>query len=148
MADRTSGGPFLQREWVFACFPGAMSNEATAEGADVMVAKAISPLEERQVNAIALGAAEADPPETVNSARAGARAALSRARARLSRRLLAEIWTESANLDVAIWGPAVSDVEADRYLRDAAERGVIYLDPAPAAEQSGRLRRLVRRLAG
>lgn len=111
-----------------------------------MVANAFSPLTDRQVNAVALGAAEADPPEVVCSARAGARAALSRARARLSRRLLAEIWTESANLDVAIWGPAASEVEADRYLRDAAERGVIYLDPASSVENDGRFRRLMRRL--
>jgi hypothetical protein len=103
-------------------------------------------LNEPQVNAVALGAAEAEPPETISAARTGALAALSRARAGLSRRLLAEIWTESADLDVAIWGPLVSDVEAGRYLRDAAERGVIYLDPAPPVEHQGRLRRLVRRL--
>jgi hypothetical protein len=98
------------------------------------------------VNAVALGAAEADPPETVSAARAGALAALSRARTRLSQRLLSEIWTESADLDVAIWGSMVSDVEADRYLRDAAERGVIYLDPAPPVESQSRLRRWARRL--
>jgi aryl-alcohol dehydrogenase-like predicted oxidoreductase len=112
-----------------------------------MVARAFSPRDEGQVNAIALGAAETDPPETVSAARAGTLAALSRARSRLSRRLLTEMWTESANLDVAIWGPLVSDVEAGRYLRDAAERGVIYLDPAPPVEHPSRLRRLVRRLA-
>jgi hypothetical protein len=112
-----------------------------------MVARAISPVEERQVNAVALGAAEAEPPETVSAARSGALAALSRARAMLSRRMLSEIWTESADLDVAIWGPMVSDIEADRYLRDAAERGVIYLDPAPPDDHRGRLQRWARRLA-
>jgi hypothetical protein len=111
-----------------------------------MVARAISPRVEPQVNAVALGAAETDPPEAVTAARSGALAALRRARAGLSRRLLTEMWTESANLDVAIWGPLVSDVEAGRYLRDAAERGVIYLDPAPPIEHQGRLQRLVRRL--
>jgi hypothetical protein len=111
-----------------------------------MVARSISPLDEPQVNAVALGAAEADPPETVSAARSSARAALSRARARLSQRLLAEIWTESADLDVAIWGSVVSDVEAGRYLRDAAERGVIYLDPAPPVEERGRLQRWMQRL--
>jgi hypothetical protein len=56
------------------------------------------------------------------------------------------MWAESATLDVAIWGPMVSDVEADRYLREAAERGVIHLDPAPPTENTGRLRRLLHRL--
>lgn len=112
-----------------------------------MAVNALRLLDQRQVNAIALGAAEAEPEEAVCSARTGARAALARARARLSHRLLAEIWTESADLDVAIWGPLVSDVEADRYLREAAERGVIHLDPVPAAEEPGLFRRLRRRLA-
>jgi len=111
-----------------------------------MAAEAIRLLDERQVNAIALGAVDTDSPDAVCSARASARSALARARARLSRRLLSEMWAESATLDVAIWGPAVSEVEADRYLREAAERGVIHLDPAPPSENAGPLRRLLRRL--
>jgi hypothetical protein len=112
----------------------------------VMAAEMARLLDQRQLNAIALGAAEVDPPEAVSTARATARSALARARARLSERLLAEIWVESATLDVGIWGPVVSDAEAARALRDATERGVIHLDPAPPVEGAGRLRRLLHRL--
>ena len=106
-------------------------------------------LDQRQVAAIALGLAEADPPEVVSTTRAGARSALARARGALSRRLLDEIWAPSASVDVGVWGPAVCEVEADRHLREALDRGLIYLDPAAPADAPSPLRhvqRLLRRL--
>jgi hypothetical protein len=106
------------------------------------------PQANRELQAVALGIAEYDPPQVVEEARSGARAAFVRARHRLARRLLNEMWSDATTLDVGIWGGLVSEVEAERELNEAAARGAIYLDPTPdparPAGLRGRLRGLFR----
>jgi hypothetical protein len=116
------------------------------------MAVALRDLNDAQVNAIALGLAE--PIESTDASRARERRAFERARDRLARRLLKDMWAETANLDVGVWGWPVCQAEAERYLLDLAERGVIYIDPAaepddraltPVTRLLGRARGLLRR---
>jgi hypothetical protein len=117
------------------------------------MAVALDDLDRAQVNAIALGLAEPEPVETAEGARARERHAFERARDRLARRLLKDIWKEAATLDVGVWGWPACQAEAERYLLDLAERGVIYIDPAaeldqPARRPATRLLRRARSLLG
>jgi hypothetical protein len=95
-----------------------------------MVAIALRGLNDAQVNAIALGLAEPEPVAPVEAARARERRAFERARDRLARRLLKDMWAEAATLDGGVWGWPECQAEAERYLLDLVERGVIYIDPA------------------
>jgi hypothetical protein len=108
-----------------------------------MVAMALRQLDVAQVNAIALGLAEPEPVEPIEAARARERRAFERARDRLARRLLEDMWAQAATLDVGVWGWPVCQAEAERYLLDLVERGVIYIDPA--AELDDRTRTPVTR---
>ena len=115
-----------------------------------MAALALRHLDDAHVNAIALGLAEPTPVEPIESARARERRAFEQARDRLARRLLKEMWPEAATLDVGVWGWPVCQAEAERYLLDLAERGVIYIDPAADVDDHRRTgaTRLFRRARG
>ena len=111
-----------------------------------MAAVALRQLDDAQVNAIALGLAEPEPVGSLEAVRARERRAFERARDRLARRLLEDMWHEAATLDVGVWGWPVCQAEAERYLLDLVERGVIYIDPA--AELDDQARTPVTRLLG
>ena len=119
-----------------------------------MAAAPVRRLEHQRLNAVAVVGDElVEPSAELQGRRERARTALARVRARLSQTLLGEIWTQSAGLDVAIWGHAATEVEADRTLREAADRGVLFIDPTPATEEDergrrGRLRGVLGRLTG
>jgi hypothetical protein len=119
-----------------------------------MAAMALRRVDDAQVHAIALGLAEPGPVESTEADRVRERRAFERARDRLARRLLQEMWAGAAPLDVGVWGWPVCQGEAERYLLDLVERGVIYIDPAaelddragtPVARLLGRARGLLRR---
>jgi hypothetical protein len=101
-------------------------------------------LHERQITAITLGLDGREETAAQRAARRREQAAFQRARDRLADRILTEIWAPSAATDVGIWGPSLARAEADRLLRDAVERGMVYLDAetAPSSWLGRALRRL------
>ena len=118
-----------------------------------MAAAPVRHLDQQRVNAVAVVGDEFERTDERSATPDRARAALAQARGRLAQVLLREIWTQSAALDVGIWGRAVTEVEADRTLRAAAEQGVIHIDPTDAGgdtvqERRGGPRRFLRRLIG
>src|SRR5437868_2787513 len=90
-----------------------------------------------RVRTVALTGDELEAPEMVPEKRAADAAAFAQARSHLAQRLLDDVWDDAAALDVGLWGPSVTEVEADRTLREAIDRGAVYLDPprsvAPSA---------------
>ena len=97
-------------------------------------------LHQRQIDGIALGLEGQTETRAQRAARQRERAAFERARDQLADRLLKEIWAPGAAVDVVVWGPPLARAEADKLLRDAVERGMVYLDTTP---QPSRLRRMV-----
>ncbi len=95
-------------------------------------------LHQRQIDGIALGL-EGQETREQRAARAREQAAFERARDQLAERLLEEVWAPGAAVDIGVWGPPLARAEAGRLLRDAVERGMVYLDTAP---QPSRLHRM------
>jgi hypothetical protein len=82
----------------------------------------------------------------LHASRTAQQAAWQRAVDRLADRLLKDMWPANASLDIGIWGPAMAQREAAGLMQDMLDRGLIYLDIAPAQGERGRFRRLLRNL--
>ena len=95
-----------------------------------------------RLRAVALTGDELEAPERVPEERRRSEAAFEQARSRLADRLLDDVWHEAAALDVGVWGPSVSEAEAERALREAIDRGAAYLDPAAPPARTSLIRRL------
>lgn len=101
-------------------------------------------LHERQITALTLGLDGREETGALRAVRQREQAAFQRARDQLADRILTEIWAPGAATDIGLWGPPLARAEADRLLRDAVERGMVYLDSEAAP--SSWLRRALRRL--
>jgi hypothetical protein len=99
-------------------------------------------LHQRQIDGIALGLEGQAETREQRAARKREQAAFARARDQLAERLLKEIWAPGAAVDVGVWGPPLARAEAERLLRDAVERGMVYLDTAPRHSRWNRFIRL------
>ncbi|MGH2588330.1 MAG: hypothetical protein ACRDJE_25705 [Dehalococcoidia bacterium] len=106
-----------------------------------------SDLGERQVTA-GVFSLDDDPAgeRALHASRTAQQAAWQRAVDRLADRLLKDMWATNASLDIGIWGPAMAQREAAGLMQDMLDRGLIYLDIAPAQGERGGFRRLLRSL--
>jgi hypothetical protein len=119
-----------------------MTDRQRWETAMAMAIEVQRRLHQRQIDGIALGLEGQTETREQRAAREREQAAFERARDQLADRLLQDVWAPGAAVDIGVWGPSLARAEADTLLRDAVERGMVYLDTSPSPSRWSRLFRV------